>query len=373
MVNSLLEGLRDGDTVEELQARLQALPTDLEELFRKILHRLNPFYFKQSCEVFLLHRAACLPITLLDLALAKEGCEKALRAPIRPFTAPELEYYSENMRRFLSSRCKGLLEAPDVGVEKQDANAQYLHRTVRDFFQQASVLDYIESGTIESFDPILQLSAAYLARIKSILPQKKLSMVQDFWTAFSKGVHNAKQIRSSETQIMFLEELDKTSTQLWMQRTSTRSGNMTWLEVTFQQTIPEHALFKSIPRGSSHEADSKFWGNTQYLVTVIVLPGLFKTVPRCHLSSFFDLAVQFNFHRYVIHRLDNEIALTHTSNSQTLYDFCNKNDYNEIKEYLIKRKAPGSRQQSYRNDHKPGSISRRWYKRFSKLKSPDKT
>jgi hypothetical protein len=207
-----------------------ALSSDLEELFQKILHRLNPFYFKQSCEALLLFKAATMPITLLDLALTRERCNKALFAPIRPFSDVELKYYTEHMRRFLDSRCKGLLEVPEVDTKGHGAKVQYLHRTVRDSFQQQSVLDYIRSGTLENFDPVLLLSAASLAHLKSIQPRAKLSMVHEFWTAFFIAIHYSKQIKSERTHVLFLEELDKTSTQLWAQKTESRSREISWLQ-----------------------------------------------------------------------------------------------------------------------------------------------
>ncbi|KAL1635246.1 hypothetical protein SLS58_010367, partial [Diplodia intermedia] len=48
VVLSLLDGLRDGDTMSDLQGRLQKLPADLEDLFQKIFQGLEPEYLKQA-------------------------------------------------------------------------------------------------------------------------------------------------------------------------------------------------------------------------------------------------------------------------------------------------------------------------------------
>jgi hypothetical protein len=48
----LLNGLRDGDSIDDLWSRLSVLPSDLEDLFKKILDHLNPEYFVQACELF---------------------------------------------------------------------------------------------------------------------------------------------------------------------------------------------------------------------------------------------------------------------------------------------------------------------------------
>jgi hypothetical protein len=132
VVESILEGLRDGDTIENLHVRLQSLPGDLEELFRKILHRLNPFYFMEASKLLQFVRAADKPLTLLDISLAQDGLERAMAAEVKVVALDELDFRAETTRRRLLSRCKGLLEAPNVKTMRADARVQYLHRTVRD-------------------------------------------------------------------------------------------------------------------------------------------------------------------------------------------------------------------------------------------------
>jgi hypothetical protein len=132
-VLSLLEGLRDGDTIADLQARLLLLPSGLEELFEKMLRQLNPAYFEQASMYFQILRACTKPLTLLSLSFAEEGLEKAISHKIRPETSEEQMFRAERMRRRLNSRCKGLLEAPAKGREMHKAIVQYLHRTVRDY------------------------------------------------------------------------------------------------------------------------------------------------------------------------------------------------------------------------------------------------
>ena len=55
-VNSILEGLRDGEKMRHLFDRLEQLPTQLEGLFRKILEQLIPEYFGQASELFSISR-----------------------------------------------------------------------------------------------------------------------------------------------------------------------------------------------------------------------------------------------------------------------------------------------------------------------------
>ncbi|KAI9687017.1 MAG: hypothetical protein M1822_002427 [Bathelium mastoideum] len=58
VTESLLEGLTEGERLFELQERLDSLPTDLEDLFWKILRSLDPRQFQRACELFQIHHAA---------------------------------------------------------------------------------------------------------------------------------------------------------------------------------------------------------------------------------------------------------------------------------------------------------------------------
>jgi hypothetical protein len=91
VVASLKNGLRDGDTIEDLWQRLQELPSKLEELFRKILNNINPVYLAQACAIFQLVLAAVAPLTLLDISLGLEGCTVAIEAPLGQMKQEELE------------------------------------------------------------------------------------------------------------------------------------------------------------------------------------------------------------------------------------------------------------------------------------------
>jgi hypothetical protein len=158
VVESLLEGLSNADHMRDLQARLDALPADLKDLFNLILKRLQPQYFKKACESFRLLRArretpvqqlsrdtlpwAAGPPTLLGLFFADETEEcPSLQASCTPLTEKEALLKAEQMRRRLNARCKGLLELPDpyVGDRSTGGNYDhaitYLHRTARDFVE----------------------------------------------------------------------------------------------------------------------------------------------------------------------------------------------------------------------------------------------
>lgn len=162
VVKSLLEGLRDGDTLEDLQARLLLLPQDLEALFKKILDDLDPAYVEVASQFLQIVRASHvsqnevilaakdhLPskndprqyeldnrssLTLLTLSFAKEDSERAfLKEFSKPLKGGQKLYRAETTRRRVASRCKGLLEVSNSKKDGPDAKVQYLHELSETF------------------------------------------------------------------------------------------------------------------------------------------------------------------------------------------------------------------------------------------------
>ncbi|KAI1096763.1 hypothetical protein F5B19DRAFT_4577 [Rostrohypoxylon terebratum] len=185
VVKSLLDGLRDGDTVDDLRARLLKLPPDLRALFQKILADLQPDYFEQASRIFQAVRAAHLPwkridrldhmfpntmtfgeiresvdklpLTLLSISFIDEDVQQALF--IKHFytlNRDEQIFQAERMRRRLYSRCKGLLEVPAFDKRGLEVPVQYLHRTVKDFLEEDGTRGLLASS---DFDAHLALCA----------------------------------------------------------------------------------------------------------------------------------------------------------------------------------------------------------------------
>ncbi|OTA98233.1 hypothetical protein M426DRAFT_31393, partial [Hypoxylon sp. CI-4A] len=51
VTESLLQGLANGDSITDLQERLEGLPSDLQELYEVMLLRVDPRYRRQTCEL----------------------------------------------------------------------------------------------------------------------------------------------------------------------------------------------------------------------------------------------------------------------------------------------------------------------------------
>jgi hypothetical protein len=213
VVRSLQEGLRDGDTMKDLLARISVLPSDLEALFRKILDRLDTDYFSQASILFQLMNAAVpRPLTVLSLAFAEDGFDCALEAEIKPLDEEQFRFRAESVRRRLNSRSKGLLEATPVKSHPERAHVQYLHRTVKDFLARRDIWTYITSGTDPSFNASVTLCGIYLLQLKTA----HVSEQELIWDNVRGCLDHA--CRAAEVlgrkQIRLIDEMDRTATRM---------------------------------------------------------------------------------------------------------------------------------------------------------------
>jgi len=175
VVASLLAGMRLGDRIQDFQRRLDELPPDLESLYEKILHSLEPFYLEHAAQYFALIESAEVPITLLQFSFADEETPKsAIKMDLGSMSPNESHARVEAVNRRLNSRCKGLLETnrglhsiQGIDTRRPEVlTVQYLHRTVRDFIKSPKAQEFLKSSLNPDFDPATQLCLAYLMDLK---------------------------------------------------------------------------------------------------------------------------------------------------------------------------------------------------------------
>lgn len=165
VVQSLIEGVKNGDTTEDLRFRLKALPKDLEDLFDHMLLNILDMYKVQSSQIFQLvriHQDACpsRSFTAINLLHAISVDESSiLGASISTMPFVERKKVEKAVDRRLKSRCVGLLELrtrildryqldkDHVFEEETHQDIVYLHRTVADYLARPDVWSKISSWT----------------------------------------------------------------------------------------------------------------------------------------------------------------------------------------------------------------------------------
>ncbi|KLU87987.1 hypothetical protein MAPG_06977 [Magnaporthiopsis poae ATCC 64411] len=240
VVRSLLEGLTDGDSVDDLHERLEELPPTLEELYAKILKGLREKHLDHASRIFQIVKVSLARPLLVRIALADlEDGSRAMRAPVEPLSPEETYALCRSMKRKLVSRCRGLLEVsspddykslddpenhePDLldphhgvhGELSPTFEVQYLHRTVKDYIQSSAIWPWLLSANREPFDPHLSLMKSHLLSLK--MPwYNGLNGRNITWLCITHAKlsldSQSSQAAGRKEVLLLLDELDRTVT-----------------------------------------------------------------------------------------------------------------------------------------------------------------
>ncbi|WQF87731.1 Putative NACHT nucleoside triphosphatase, P-loop containing nucleoside triphosphate hydrolase [Colletotrichum destructivum] len=176
VVESLKRGLAKADTYEELQARLDELPDDLEKYFQHMLETIEPLYWESTTRVFkiMVDSGQTLPLLAFEfLDREMRDADYSLALDSKPFSADgqDLEYTYSRLTTRLNERAKDLLETTPCkdGANFLRYQFGFLHRTVRDWFRENKPLDKeIAKRKTKEFSPLLSLCRIMLALSKTI-------------------------------------------------------------------------------------------------------------------------------------------------------------------------------------------------------------
>ncbi|CAN9278383.1 unnamed protein product [Alternaria alternata] len=140
VVRSLQDGLCEADSITRLQQRLRKLPTNLEELFERILFRdVKESYRSEASHLFLVALEAKENLPLMAYWFLGEDLPKQ-RLPLK--MQQTIKRHKDANKRLIAS-CKGLLEPRFRSTTGQqdslpsailfEYTVDFLHRTVRDY------------------------------------------------------------------------------------------------------------------------------------------------------------------------------------------------------------------------------------------------
>lgn len=255
VIRALLQGLVDGDRIQDLQRKIDQLPEDLEDLFQNIIDSLEPTHREHASQLFQILRVSRHPLSLLSLAFAdEEQLDFAIKFKPRVLNASECLGWCTTMRRRINSRSKGLLEIVEADEEASDddrnqkdnefpgveslfidafvdvgsfkdpkelecyarklskSTVQYMHRTVKDYLDRKDVWDaMVKLTSMSSFSPHSSLCHASLMSLKTSEPNIMASKKKLFWTIVSEAMHHAALYEFTVGKALSkpLDELDK--------------------------------------------------------------------------------------------------------------------------------------------------------------------
>jgi hypothetical protein len=193
VVRSLLNGIRNRDSVPDLQNRLRRLPRELEPLYDHLLERIEPGYYPWASRAFQImkmsqERQAVLqgrstdseeegvafissatpegpePLSILGLRLAMD--DELELATVQKWTLQQVNEICEDTAFQLTARCAGLLETWHSGDLTPESKVHYLHRTAQDYLAQRNVWDDLLShAAAKTFNPDVALLRSYVLRL----------------------------------------------------------------------------------------------------------------------------------------------------------------------------------------------------------------
>ncbi len=204
----VLDGIEAGETVKELNERVDELPPDLCDLYQGIWDKLGP---KDRTNVARMLRLMETSVTLLDaptmFAAEQPDAEEALNMP--------LDALEKLVVRRLRSQTRGLLELSELGF------VNYLHRTARDW--SLTLANEMQKMLPPDFDPSLQLFLAEVAILMILYkPGSWKRNGHQFWPRINVALRYPASVAiqsndSANAEKLFsaLDRLDKWATDTW--------------------------------------------------------------------------------------------------------------------------------------------------------------
>lgn len=158
VVDEMVDGLCQGDSVPELRRRLSTIPSELESLYQRVFFRIQKRRLSREAaphfnyEVFVMFQIALrcrepfpLATFMANTHLLASYGERRFSPNSRDLAPPphSLSLTTGDMRRRLTSRCGGLLET--VSLEQDDRSigtdiVQFIHQTAKEFIRDGSAI-----------------------------------------------------------------------------------------------------------------------------------------------------------------------------------------------------------------------------------------
>lgn len=152
IVDELLEGLTNGDSLLELELLTSKVPDDLKGFFAHIIGKIKEKYYLELVIIIgaLLHSRGALQAPFLMLVL-RANLPKSKGKAVPPNVASDGTFDFKGFSRRLQSRCGGLIEMVPATNTTNTLHVQFLHQTVREYFLEDGNLPSIsQSGKVES-------------------------------------------------------------------------------------------------------------------------------------------------------------------------------------------------------------------------------
>ncbi|KAI9782390.1 MAG: hypothetical protein M1839_005263 [Geoglossum umbratile] len=137
VVEELLLGWEEADTISELRRKLSGIPNDLYDFFKRMVWRINRGHVDDAIAMIKCVLSAAQPLSVAEFRLALAfGSAQTFRSMIELNSSEDVVHSDNEMVRRIRSRCGGLLEVPEA-----QQIVQFIHQTVIDFLLTPDCFD----------------------------------------------------------------------------------------------------------------------------------------------------------------------------------------------------------------------------------------
>ncbi|KAI1744802.1 hypothetical protein F4680DRAFT_235556 [Xylaria scruposa] len=232
VIESLEDGLTNHESIVDLKKRVDDLPSDLEELYRTMLGRIDQRYRPQTVRllafVYYIHKSDD-ELTLLDLWFAENADDNMVRnTPVKPIEKQVVRERTRELETLLKYRCMGLIETAklsrdrtipmgctdpwsSVGTDEYRATARFLHRSVYEFLGRHGIWDeFVQKHLSPRFSVGLSLFRSAILLIKSCRMSEELHT----WSRISRNAEEAgdrarlAEVETKQPHAHLVHELD---------------------------------------------------------------------------------------------------------------------------------------------------------------------
>lgn len=165
VVRLLREGHTDGGSFEQLQNRLEGLPSDLEPFFRRILEGVGPCYHQEMAGFLRI----ALEAHIYPLPFGIYTAHQDEYNHVRPFLGKPMWAAMDEVKADLKSRIDRRLQASTRGLLEINIHGEvdFLHRSARDFLRTTQMEQFLVDKSHKDFTPNIAIIRAALAIWKS--------------------------------------------------------------------------------------------------------------------------------------------------------------------------------------------------------------
>ncbi|KJX98415.1 hypothetical protein TI39_contig412g00036 [Zymoseptoria brevis] len=185
VVRSLREGFGEGDGFEMMHQRVNGLPSELEEYYKRIFDDSGPVYQRDACRILKITAAFAAKgrtASFIVYWLLKQGIDDqdfAFQQGERDLQFHDLASMIMEIQTFLNARCKDFLRVPDLKSNSTfdvlnyllQSRVEFLHKTALDFCSTGHMRDVLNLNVPTHFKSPMFLSHLYIAQtqIQSML------------------------------------------------------------------------------------------------------------------------------------------------------------------------------------------------------------